>query len=306
MVGVVVFSCKKKHIEEPVVKNSKFFLYSLEGPQLDKEKFTSFAKKLTNQSEISLDATQESYISYTNEKSGDHFSLLANGSLSFSKGIKDYLGNAKPELPSEQSVEKIAQDFLQQFSLVPQRKDELTFLHLGGVRADTPNGEVIDKMRTITYGRVVDSIPVVGSGSKIIVHVGNKGEVTGLVHRWRELSGANKKAIPISELIDEKEAAQLFKRSIEQEFGKEANVTIKSQRMVYYDGGGNYLQPAFSFESEISMESLKNTIPYLGILQALKESPEKINLLDISDNALKSLIKSDRKTESTGDRKNKD
>ena len=307
--STIVLGCQKKQAEEGENKESKLFIYSLENAKVDEKAFVSFVKQLARDSaglRLSPPAPGESALSYIDEKDGSHFSLLSNGSLSFSKGIKDYLGDARPELPPDQSVEGIAQDFLQKFNLMPQRKDEIKLLHVGGLRADTPKGEIIDKMKTITYGRVVDSIPVIGSGSKIIVHVGHKGEVTGLVLRWKELSGANKKAIKVSELLDEKEAAETFKKSIEREFGKEAKVTIKNQRMVYYDGGGNYLQPAFAFESEISMESLKNTIPYLGIIQALKESPERITLLDVPNEAMKLIGKSDRKAESPGKREGKD
>ena len=71
---------------------------------------------------------------------------------------------------------------------MPKSQKELHLLHSGGLRADSPNGQgVIDKMLTLTYGRYLDGVPVIGSGSKIVVHVGDQGEVTGLIHKWREI-----------------------------------------------------------------------------------------------------------------------
>ncbi len=180
---------------------------------------------------------------------------------------------------------------------MPKSKKELHMLHSGGLRADLPNGKgVIDKMRTVTYGRYLDEIPVIGSGSKIVVHVGAQGEVTGLLHKWREISQDKKRPVKPEEMISKEEAEKKFKKTITSQFGKNAIATINKIKLIYYDGDGGYIQPAYGIESTVKVELSKkniNMIPYLHIVTALKKPPENINLLEVSKDALRLINKLD-------------
>ena len=112
----------------------------------------------------------------------------AKGRLSFSKSTQKYEGAYKPQLTDAKQAQTKAEQFLTANDLMPQNKAELKLIHAGGLRAASADdgGTIIDKMQTFTYGRVIDGVPVSGNGSRIIVNVGEKGEVLGVSKNWKE------------------------------------------------------------------------------------------------------------------------
>jgi hypothetical protein len=222
---------------------------------------------------------------------------LNNGNFTYNKGMKKYMGEFAPQLPSSEVAAKVAQEFLAANSLAPMQSNQLKVIHIGGVRSNSvPDGKsagpIVDKLRTVSFGRAVDGIPVFGPGSKIVVKLGDKGEVTGLIRRWRELNVESKKAITPSEINSQQEAEEMANRQIVAEYGKAASFKIINLSKAYYDNNGKILQPVYIFETTINLPNQRvKSFNYLCVVPMLKQSPEPLNLT-ATDPRAKKLIKS--------------
>ncbi len=243
---------------------------------------------------------------------------LTNGNFAFSKLTKAYMDEPKLQLPSKEEAVRIAENFMASKNISPENKGEMRLVHSGGVRSQAvlngqQGGPVVDKLITLTYGRVIDSLPVIGAGSKIVINIGDKGEVFGMIRRWRELNLSEKKEVKPEEMITNKEAEEMAKKQIMTEFGQKANFEISRTTKSYYDGNGNILQPVWAFEATINLNQQdKNVQPvkYLSIISMLKNSPEPIQLQTLDPRA-KELIKSvqpgrDTTRQNNGDIKSND
>lgn len=223
---------------------------------------------------------------------------LTNGNFAFSKLPESYMSKASPQLPSVQEAQKIAEDFLVSKKLAPRQKGEMRLVHTGGVRSQAvingqQGGPITDKLITFTYGRVVDSLPVIGPGSKIIINVGDKGEIVGMTRRWRELNTGEKKEVKPEEMITQKEAEEKAGQQIRSEFGENTNFEITRTTKSYYDDNGNILQPVWAFEATLNLNQQdKNLQPakYLAVIPMMKNSPEPLQLQTLDPRA-KELIK---------------
>jgi hypothetical protein len=218
---------------------------------------------------------------------------LNNGNFEFSKITKAYLDNDALKLPSEEEAVKIAREFLRTNAISPKNDAEIRLVHSGGIRSQSivngkQAGPIIDKVRTLTYGRIIDSLPVIGAGSKIVIQIGDKGQVLGVTRRWRELRVADKKEIKPEEMITVKEAEEMAKRQIASEFGANAAFEIKGTQRSYYDGNGNILQPVWAFNTIVNLNNQDRSIQqvkYLCIIPMLKNSPEPIKLTAVDPRA---------------------
>ena len=215
---------------------------------------------------------------------------LNTGNFTFNKGFSKYMGNYTPKLPTSKEAIKIVDDFLVAQKLAPRHKEELQLLHEGGWRATTTDGKkpgvIVDKLLKLTYGRVLDSLPVIGAGSKIIVKVGEGGAIIGMIRRWRELNLSTKKQVETTEMITQEAAETLAKEQILKEFGERATFKVNSVSKAYYDNNGTVLQPVYSFETTINLGDKKiEPINYLCVIPLLKNSPEPLNLTKVAPQA---------------------
>ena len=305
----------------PKTQKTGLFIYSFEETApiktSDSKKLISTYLGVNNPHELTV-STDENIAYYVddtdpNTKFEQH---LGNGNFAFSKVTKAYM-NTIPTLPSKEAAVKIAEDYLKAKALFPKNNSELRLVHSGGLRSQNvinqkQAGAIIDHLITLTYGRVIDSIPVIGAGSKIIVKIGDKGEVYGLTRDWRETVGADKKDILVNEIITEDAAKELAKVQIASEFGKNARFEIVSSKKSYYDDNGKILQPVWAFNTLINLgdnaNSLLPPVKYLCVIPLLKNSPEPLNLLKV-DARSKSLIRTtnnQRDTTQTGGKKDND
>ena len=206
----------------------------------------------------------------------------AKGRLSFSKSTKNYGDDFKPRLLDAGQAQKNAEKFLAENDLNPKNLSELKLIHAGGLRASSADdGQIIDKMQTFTYGRVLNGIPVSGNGSRIVVNVGDKGEVLGVSKTWKEVSPNTKaRVVNKTELKSQADAQKEFGQLVNMNFGAGVSPEIKSIQKMYYDGGDNFIQPAYFFETIVTVtgeNGKKEKQPFLGVVPMLKTAPEAIN-----------------------------
>jgi hypothetical protein len=227
---------------------------------------------------------------------------LNTGNFTFNKGMKKYMGDYAPRLPSKDAAINATEDFLSKNELLPKDKSQLKLVHFGGIRSNwvidgQKAGPVTDKLITVTYGRVVDGLPVIGPGSKLVANVGEEGAIVGLVHRWRELDAQSRKQVQREEMLSQQEAEEMARRQIQQEYGQDISYKILGSGKAYYDNNRKILQPVYIFETEIKVkdEHVK-PFTYLCVIQMLKQSPEPLQLTAVDPKA-KELIKSIKRGE---------
>lgn len=314
MAIVSISACKCNRQKPPAgEENSPVYVYEFEKTAaLNADNTRKLVSEfLGNQPTTDLFVSKEDNIAYFVSPTDVNTTLeqdLNNGNIAFSKLTQAYLGDLKPQLPSARDATSIGEKFLKDKGLFPKDPGELKLVHTGGVRAQTAKGPVIDKLVTLTYARVVDSMQVIGAGSKIVVNIGDKGEVVGLIRRWRELNKGARKEVKPEEMITREEATALAKRQIAQEFGEKTGYDFKEIRKSYYDNNGGILQPVYVFETVITLRSPDKTqippAPYLCVIPLLKQSPEPLNLTKVDPRAKEMIRQIERGKIDTADRRN--
>jgi hypothetical protein len=290
-----VNACKCK---SDVKQNGAVYVYTFEkGNQVttaDSKKMITQYMGIANPHELTVSADENIAYFVADEDLNITFEQdLNNGNFEFSKITKAYLDNDALKLPSEEEAVRIAKDYLKTNGIAAKNDAEIRMVHSGGIRSQSivngkQAGPIIDKVRTLTYGRTIDSLPVIGAGSKIIIQIGDKGQVLGVTRKWRELKTAAKKEIKPEEMISVKEAGELAKRQIAAEFGANVSFEISSTQKSYYDGNGNILQPVWAFSTVVNLNGQNRSVQqvkYLCIIPMLKNSPEPIKLTAVDPRA---------------------
>jgi hypothetical protein len=221
---------------------------------------------------------------------------LVTGDIRFHRNFARYMGDYEPRLPSTDEAIKAAELFLEENKLLPGNPSELKIVHIGGLRATTvidgkQAGPVIDKLITLNYSREINRLPVIGPGSKMIMDIGEKGEVLSLTRHWRELSPKAREISP-AEMFSLDEAQRLAKLQIGKEFGKRAAFELLGSQLAYFDNNGRLLQPVYAFQAKIFLpDEQTQAFEYVSVIPVLKKSPEQLNLTKLDPKALR-VIKS--------------
>jgi hypothetical protein len=215
------------------------------------------------------------------------------GDLSFSKSLKDYFSDKPSSLPNPEESQQRAVAFLRENKLLPADMAQFKLIHSGGLRmsytTDNKPGPIIDKLHTLTYGRQIDGIAVQGSGSKIVVQVGNGGEIVGLSRRWREAKPVRE--VPTNELKTRDIAEKEIRALIAREFTESSNVELTHVALAYYEDGGEFIQPAWQFTANLSVKEFR--LQYFGAVPALSKPPEAIGPGQLDPAALKAIRRID-------------
>lgn len=311
------YACKPGNRQEPVKQSAvSMYTYSFEErPALTRDDSQRRIKDLMGESDFkNLVQSQENIVYFTSEKDlNDNLEQdLNTGNFTFNKGMSKYMGDFTPKLPGAEEAARMVETYLRGKSLFPKDQAQLKLVHQGGLRSmnvvgGSKAGPVVDKLVTLTYGRLLDSMSVIGPGSKIVAQVGEGGEVVGLVYRWRELNMASKKAIEPANMNSQQEAEALAKQQIAAEYGEKSSFSTKNVYRAYYDNNGGILQPVYVFETTVTLEDKKvRPFDYLCVIPVMKNSPEPLRLIQ-TDGRAKEMIRNIQKGEGTkSDPKNRD
>jgi len=228
------------------------------------------------------------------------------GDLSFSRSLKDYFSDKPSTLPNPEESQQRAVTFLRENKLLPADMTQFKLIHSGGLRmsytTDNKPGPIIDKLHTLTFGRQIDGIAVQGSGSKIVVQVGNGGEIVGLSRRWREAKPIRE--VPPKELKSRADAEREIRALVAKEFPESSNVELTKVALAYHEDGGEFIQPAWQFTANLAVKEFR--LQYFGAVPALDKPPENIGPGQLDPAALKMIKRIDpqylpKPNEKTGD-----
>ncbi|GHC57792.1 hypothetical protein [Ulvibacter litoralis] len=261
-------------------------------------KAEGFKKSVRNatKSRLSIPTGNKNSLEFQKEDPTAFFEQdLASGKLAFNKGMNDYLKSGGRNLPKQEAANAIAMRFINESGLAPANKEEIKMMHSGGLRLATAGSDKqVDVFRTVSYGRFLDGVPVYGPSSKIIVHVGNNGEIVGANALWKEVSANKGTTVKKEAMKSAKEAELEMNRRLATDFGKGARTKIKEMSLAYYDGGKSYIQPAYYFQIIVSLPKMKDTpatqFEYLGIVPALRKTPEAFEVLQQAPPEAKKVI----------------
>jgi hypothetical protein len=105
--------------------------------------------------------------------------------------------------------------------------------------------------------RYAAGLPVVGTGSRATVGVGNDGSIRALVRDWQAAAPAGSVTPTMSSAqIEHAIAAQLLSLA-----GRYGSATVDSVTPAYYDGDAHYLQPVYQFVATLgSRGSLRDHV----------------------------------------------
>jgi hypothetical protein len=223
-------------------------------------------------------------VSFLDDKGKDatrHFEYDADkGYLSFNKGVSQQILSTTSKLPDAKSAENIANKFLSDNFLLPANKSELKVEHVGGIkRMSSKDQKEYDVMKTVYYSRTIDGVPVVGEGSRVIVEIGNNGEVMAVTKKWKEVkpSTRTRNKIAASELKSQAEAEAEFKQIVASQFGSGASSKIQTISKTYFDGGDDFIQPIYLMASSVRFKSDDGQVierDYVQPVSMLKKAPE--------------------------------
>lgn len=311
---------KEMPSEEILARAAKLQVYELQPVEIDRGSFDSLAKQLFPGGLEGRPVQVNGVIGMSDAEKPSNFMMLEleTGYLSFTHGMANQIDDKPGNLPSDDKAVEIARDFLRKNNLRPGNVEEMVLGRIGRVHSTSfdprtgKKGPVRDQMLTVYLARQIDNIPVIGSGSKMIVRIGDEGEVVGGARRWTEL-GHGRRLKPedlrsISELMKD---IEIFLSQEMNQIPPQLSVKIAAgeippfpaQRieiiqfaLVYYDNGGKYIQPALGYEANV-----RGTNPqtgkeweyyYFGQTALLRDPPERVGPEPVSEEARRSLRRS--------------
>lgn len=192
---------------------------------------------------------------------GDPSAMLhldtATSTVVFDTGLGP-LGGAQetPNLPSETSAPELALDMIAQIDFGPVHADELVLAHVGGlslgVQAADGTSQTFEKLRSVFFGRRVDGKKVMGPGSRMVVQLGEGGELHGVIRRWHEFDGT---PIPAAAKHTPAELGQMLRSRLHDTSSRARDVRFESAELVLYDDGEGVMEPAIRFVYQLTIDS---------------------------------------------------
>lgn len=124
----------------------------------------------------------------------------------YEKWSKPELMKIKKSISSEDEAVDIANQYIQDHGGFPEGAYLYDVESIHVRRTNQTDGRVMENEPInvkVTYNRLIDGAPVVGSGDTIVVSVGEDGEILCFFKNWRELEKVgNKEMIPVQEALE--------------------------------------------------------------------------------------------------------
>jgi hypothetical protein len=279
-------------LQLPTVPNSFDIVYKLKPytalPAIQYNAQVALSGLTTSTSSTKKFGTTTYIVSAQNPTNFFNFDT-ATGALSFSRDLRKYEGDFAPTLPKTNDEAKtVAIDYLTTNKLLPAiaAGDSMVLASVQTITATRPptpplQGNVsIDKLKVVTFRREIYGIPVMGPGSKIVVTIGDKNVVEGLIHRWRPfiapakppITGTAaasapktttvpkvKTVVPTVPSITPEESLVALKARLQKKFpdssALEINSMIRFMDVGLYDSNVVAIQPVYVFQADFNRKS---------------------------------------------------
>lgn len=186
-----------------------------------------------------------------------HFRIdKTTGDFSFHKGFKEFVNDrSTPGLPTKEKAPDVAKKHLADLGLLPDNQDELVLKHVGGVnQVDVKDGKPtaeLKKLVTVYFGRQIDGIDVGGPGSKMIVDLGENGELVSVQRRWVEVVAEEKTDADVK---GQAEVTNDMKSKLRGEASKAKLADTTAPDFGYFDDGKGNIEPAYFFNAELTYD----------------------------------------------------
>ena len=206
--------------------------------------------KLDTQKPLTLNETRVAMIGAEDSSASFEVDTLT-GNFLFNGGMRQYRdeGSTK-DLPQDTQAVGISYQWLEKYQL-PVDPDQMKLAHVGGLNMATSDGsggsKIFEKLKTVRYSRVIDGLSVEGD-ARIVVHMGQRGELAGMVYQWPKIGETLKLD---GQMLRDPEAirSQALKK-IEAVTGKVEKAALTSAELVIYDDGFGVAEPAYHFVVE--------------------------------------------------------
>lgn len=222
------------------------------GQRIGQEKAQSMLQKLQKAAGTKLDFDREVEADgrFVFTSAADPSAVFdidtATGAFLFNSGLKDYSAEGSTRgLPTEKEAPGIARKYLAELGQLPKREQELVVARVGGLAMaaakDGKSSKPYHKLVTVFFGRVLGDLPVQGRGSRLLVHLGERSAVVGLIRAWSEVEP--RKVDPARVKNDERIRKEITRRLVHMA-GEADEVVVRKVQLVLFDDGRGVIEPA--------------------------------------------------------------
>jgi len=181
------------------------------------------------------------------------------GAFVFNAGMLKYSQEGiTPGLPKSEQAITLAKKYLTDLNYFPKNEKELSKGYVGGlsmgVQRDDGSRALYQKLVTVYFGRVIDNLPVMGVGSRIVVHLGENGQLVGIVRNWVEVQKGIKAAA--AQLRTDAEIKREILKQIQTDLSTAKTVNVDKSDLVLYDDGRGVIEPAIYVEALSEFEKI--------------------------------------------------
>lgn len=211
---------------------------------------------------------QFTYISDRNEVYTLEFDHKAGALMFRNTTLEDGELRTTPNLPDRRKAPAQAKAHLKALKLLPDRFEEMVVEHIGGEAMGELNRDgtttIYDKLRTVRFGRRVNGLPVRGPGSRIVVQLGEDGQLASLVRVWSQIRSESPRKSVTPETFNSKSEVRNMITKRTQAVAEEARgIEIRQIELVLFDDEQGVIEPAYYVVAAriYDTEDIKPTLP---------------------------------------------
>lgn len=204
-----------------------------------------------------IETREKGMIVFRNEKDPSAvFEMdLRSGNFLYNGGLAEYKNDGNtPGLVRENIAEALALGYIEKLGLAPARK-ELKLFDIGGlsmaVLKEDNTTETYNKLVTVRFNRELAGVPVMGE-SRVVVHLGENGDLSGLIYYWAEIIGQKQNAP--QELLADTEIVRALESKVRVAATDAEKIVIEKSDFVLYDDGRGVIEPAFHVQARLYYE----------------------------------------------------
>lgn len=251
-------------VENGLHQDGGGFEYTLEQKSSKQKKTKGWAERISSYTDVTLaennskTGASEQLFSVENDPAG--YLAVEGDDVVFNKGTKKYEGDGDTSnLPGKKKAVRIAKKHMADLGILKGSiRSELKLAHVGGVNKAVYNSEDgtsqdYKKLVTVYYDRRIKDVPVVGH-SRMVVTLGEDGELTGLIKKWTKMSKNLK--FDANDYLSETQVKKQVKEMLTRHYKKSKkdlvdSLNVTDARYILYDDGTT-IEPALFTLGEVA------------------------------------------------------